>query len=457
MAKPIVVPDTRFTPRDYQLKLYQYLETDNGIQRALLVWPRQIGKDTACFAFMAKKAVENPGNYFYVFPTKEMARKAVWEKVFQEGTLSGMKLVSLLPKELISRHNNQEMLLECSNGSTIRMIGLDTNPDAIRGVTPLGIVFSEFAYSDPEAYKAVIPALRNKDAWMIINSTPNGRNHFYDMYQGTTDSKAWYTSFLQALYPDRANFIYVHPPEYFEQLVSEGVMTWEDLEREYGCSWSAGIKGSYYVDYIQTAFAEGRVGLYPHNSTKVVDTFWDLGVDDSTAIWFRQIDGNGIIWIDYYESSGKGLDHFIDVLKEKRYKYGTHYVPHDAGRRQQGRVITTTAEQLDIGLSDMEVSGEVEVCQKPFSKQDGINAVRKRFSKFYFNKPKVHDGLEKLELYHRKYDKKRGSFLEQPVHDRNSHAADAFRLEAEVMENMGDAFFKQDDLQVISKYNLFEE
>lgn len=419
-VKQLTVP-CGFQPRDYQLPLFQGL--DSGKRRAFLVWPRQIGKDTSCWAFMCKEAAKVAGNYFYVFPTKEDARRALWEKTVDGGS----KLLSYLPEELLVRKSNMEMVLELNNNSTIRIVGLDKNPEAIRGITPQGVVFSEFAFSDPDAYKALIPALRREGSWIVINSTPNGRNHFYDMYEGVKKNADWVVSNYQALWPDKPNYIHVEGPDYFDQLVSEGIMTWEDIEREYGCSFATGMKGSYYIDQIEQAKKDERIGDFPHDGYMSVDTFWDLGVDDSTAVWFRQVKQDKIKFINYYENSGKDLRHYVSMLAETGYRYRTHFLPHDADHRnvQTGK---TSADIFQDLLDAYQVSGEVEVLKK-CPVQDGINAVRSRFSRYCFDENNCHLGLKHIEGYHRKWDRHRKVFIQQPVHDSSSHAADALRME----------------------------
>jgi hypothetical protein len=403
---------------------------------------------------MVKKAVEVPGNYFYVFPTKEDARRALWEKVMDDGS----KLLGLLPQEdfagLVVRKSNQEMVMELNNNSTIRIVGLDKNPDAIRGITPTGVVFSEFAFSDPDAYRNLIPALRREGCWIIINSTPNGRNHFYDMYQGVLQKKDWYVSHKQALWPEKENYLHVADKDYFDDLLDEGIMMWDDLEREYGCSFSTGMKGSFYMDHIETAYSTGRISEYPYDDSKLVHTYWDLGVDDSTACWFVQFIGNKAVFIDYYEDHAKGTNELVQMLSDKGYEYGTHYLPHDAGHRRQGKEVFTTASAFEESLTEHRLSDDVVILNSwPGCVQDGINATRSKFSTLCFDSRNCKDGLKKLELYHRRWDKKRQAFLKDPVHDSNSHAADALRMFGISDDPRQDQFWSINNIKVISDFN----
>ncbi len=434
-----------FIPREYQLPVLQQL--DGGKKRAFLRWHRRAGKDKICWCYMVKEAAKLPGNYFYVFPTKEMAKKALWENIDKDG----FKLIDHLPEELIERRNNQELLLVLKNNATIRIVGLDTNPDAIRGVAAKGVVFSEFAFSDYEAYKVMIPSIKEAGGWLIINSTPNGRNHFYQMDQRIKDSKNWHYSCLQTLWPDKANYSGLLSPEEITESMEEDGLLQEDVDREYGVSFNTGMKGSFYADQIEKAYGDKRIGDFLPMDGLLVDTFWDLGVDDSTAVWFRQTMGNKLIFIDYFEDSGKDLRHYTSMLREKGYEYRTHYLPHDASHRNIQTGIGTSQMFADL-CREYAVSDDIIVLDR-LPVQDGINAVRKRFSQYCFDQENCKDGIAKVELYHRRYDKRRQVFLKEPVHDHSSHAADALRMEAIAEVYFDDPFYNINHIETKSDFD----
>ena len=454
MEKKLTVP-YNFTPRSYQLALYQAMDGVAGQpktrkRRAILRWHRRAGKDKCCWCYLIKEAATVTGNYFYVFPTKEDARRALWENIDS----SGFKLLDHIPAEFIARKSNQEMMLELINGSTIRVLGLDKNPDAIRGIAAKGVVFSEFAFSDPEAYKTMIPALRESDGWAIFNSTPNGRNHFYEMWQEVKDSPRWYSSHMQTYWPQREGYSGLIPHKDFEYIIKEEGLTEEDVEREYGGSFNSGMKGSFYMDQIEEAYNTGRITDIDYDDMRTVDTFWDLGVDDSTAVWFRQRRGNTFSFIDYYEDSGKDLQHYVAMLEAKGYKYGTHYLPHDA-RQRSLQTGNSTDDMFKDLCASYNLSDDVFVLDRS-SVQAGINAVRAKFSRYHFDRSRCSEGLKKLELYHRRYDKKRRVFMKEPLHDENSHAADAIRMEAMSDDYKSDGFYQVNNIKAISEWDTYD-
>jgi len=446
MAKTNIQIPYNFTPRSYQLELFKALDGQQGKpetrkRRAILRWHRRAGKDKCCWCYLLKEAAQNPGNYFYIFPTKTMSRQALWENIDKDG----FKLINHMPKEFISRLSNQEMLIETMTGSTIRVLGYDKDPDSIRGVACKGVVFSEFAFSDPESYKIMMPAIRESNGWAIFNSTPNGRNHFSDMWDNVYTSHNWFVSLLQTYWPTEEGYSGLINIDQMKQIQEEEGLSDEDVEREYGCSFNSGMKGSIYLDHIEKARNSGRVGNFPYDDSKPVDTFWDLG-RDGCAIWFRQKSGNAIFFIDYWEMEKGDVTEFVKELKNKGYEYKTHYVPHDADNKsiQTGN---STARILESTLRDYGLSDEVITLNKS-PLQHGIDTTKKRFSRYHFDKENCRDALKHLDLYHKRFDKKRMVFIQEPVHDQNSHCADALRTEAMSEDIENDYFYRLNNIKV---------
>ncbi len=454
-----------WTPRPYQLNLLQDMagykgDPKSSKKKALLCWGRQLGKDTTCGIYMFKQALLVPGNYFYIFPRSTDARRAFWEKVDQT---TGLRLIDQLPGvdrpgepgSMVARVLVQEMLIELTNKSTIRILGLDQNPDAARGISPAGVVFSEGAFMDPAVFANIEPAIAMNNAWVIYNSTPNGLNHFYKMYKHALSRNDWHVSFHQCRFPDKPGYFQIEgiDEDYFKGLVDSGIMTWQDVDREYGCDFTAELKGTFYADQLTKARTEGRIGAFPYNKSYAVNTFWDIGGKDDTVIWFAQNIRGKVYFIDYYESSGQGIEDIAHMLAEKDYRYGYHILPWDAGNFSQQTKLTT-ADMLEDTLADLAIDGVVEVIPK-FSVMAGITAVRKKFNDYCFNEATVITGIERIELYHRKWDKRNARYLDDPVHDESSHAADALRLEAASTDLVPDPFFENNGIGKVTVIGCF--
>lgn len=423
----ITIPHN-FNPRDYQLALFK--AGDSGISnRFLLRWCRRAGKDKTCINFICKKALERVGAYFYIFPSYAQARKALWEG----RDMDGFRFLDHIPEEIRDHStpshgvNNNEMKITLLNGSIIRLVGSE-NFDSLMGTNPLGLVFSEFALQDVVAWQFLEPILLQNGGWALFNGTPRGKNHMFDLEARNLSNREWYISEVQTLWPDLPNYYPVVTLEDIDRARQAG-MTEEVIEQEFGASYIAGSKGNYYSDQIIAARESGRIGKYPYNDQMYVDTFWDLGYTDDTSIWFKQCDGNANIFIDYYENNTKDLAHYIEAMRDKGYRFRTHYLPHDAkgGKFQSGLshrdVIVRLCQQAGIA-SDCIIAPKVN------SKQMAIDAVRSRFSSYYFNEQTCGEAIVKLSLYHRKWDRFKQVFMDAPVHDWCSHAADSLTTEA---------------------------
>ena len=151
-----------------------------------------------------------------------------------------------------------------------------------------------------------------------------------------------------------------------------------------------------------------------------VETWFDLGMNDQTSIWFAQRHKGEIRLIDYYENSGEGLDHYADVLKKKGYDYSKHIAPHDIKVRELGNFGKTRLESaLELGIA-FEVAPKLSI-------EDGIEAVRKNLVNCWFDKEKCATGIEYLKAYQKRWDDKNQTFKNKPLHNFSSHCADSFR------------------------------
>ena len=166
----IIIP---YKPRDYQLPLIKSLETKD---RAMCLWHRRAGKDLTLWNILIKKAIETKGLQYYLLPTFTQAKRIIWDGI----TIDGLRFVDFIPNKIIKNTNGTEMKIEMINGSIIQLIGTD-HYDAIRGTNPCGCVFSEFAFHNPMAWEVVKPILKVNKGWAVFNTTPNGKNHAYDM------------------------------------------------------------------------------------------------------------------------------------------------------------------------------------------------------------------------------------------------------------------------------------
>jgi hypothetical protein len=175
---------------------------------------------------MGMRALLKKGIYYYFFPSFSQARRVIWDGLTESGDSF---INTAFPPEAVARRRNDEMKLELINGSIIQLIGTD-NYDSIRGANPTGCVFSEYAMQDPRCWESVIsPIVRKNGGWAVFNSTPLGKNHFYDLWNmALKHPETWYTKKLTV---EDTGLI---TPEQIDQERSEG-RSEEIIQQEYYC------------------------------------------------------------------------------------------------------------------------------------------------------------------------------------------------------------------------------
>ena len=405
MGKEITVPHN-FTPRHYQIPFLEAM--DSGKRYAVLLWARRHGKDKTAFCYLVKRMIEDIGNYGYVFPTSTLARNAAWRNIDKDG----FALMDHIPKELIKRKLDNQMYIELINGSTLTFFGSDKQISV--GTNYRGLVFSEFALQDPDAYFYLRPVINENKGFIIIVSTPRGKNAMFDLWNIAREYKDdWFSQ--KVTWKDSGAFT-----EQDIEREREAGMSEEMINSEYNCEFQ-GLEGSYYIRDMDKARLEGRITNVPYDPTARVDTAWDLGINDSTAIIFYQQVGQEIHIIDCYENSGQGLAHYAKVIQDKPYVYGTHYAPHDIENRELGTGVSRKEIAHSLGI---------EFVTLPTLKMkllDGIENVRGMFQRFWIDEIKCKRLIIALENYRKEYDKKHDVFTNYPVHDSHSHLADGCR------------------------------
>lgn len=406
----IRLPIESFQPREYQLPLLKAL--DNGYRRAVWVAHRRSGKDLTMINYIAKAMYERVGAYYYIFPTYRQAKKVIWNGM----TRDGFKFTDYIPKEIRKRTDNGEMLIETENQSIFQLIGSE-NIDALMGANPVGVVFSEWSLQNPAAWDYIRPILAENGGWAVFIYTPRGKNHGYTLLEmARSFPDTWYTEILdvektKAIPADVLN------REYDEMFKKDG----NDAlyQQEYMCNFEVPIQGAYYAQQLMLADQEGRMGNVPYDPNTPVHTSWDLGIDDSMSIWLFQIIGQEIHFIEYYESSGEGINYYIKWLRDKPYVYGRHFAPHDIAVRELGTGKSRLEVAKSLGIT-FEVGKNLEIA-------DGVQAVRNVLSRCWFDKVKCERGISALRSYHKEWDEDNQVYKNRPEHDWSSHGADSFR------------------------------
>lgn len=376
---------------------------------------RRAGKTVACVADLQDGAIRSDKvrpRFAYLSPYLKQSKTVAWD--YLRAAMSPFR-------EMGADVNESELRADYPNGGQVRLYGAD-NADALRGIYLDGVVLDEYADMDPRVWSEVIrPALTDRKGWAVFIGTPKGRNSFYETWKRSQSDSDWFSMMLKA---SETGLISADELQSAQRDLSE-----DQYQQEFECSFDAAIVGSYYGKLLGQAENENRVTGVPYEPTAQVWTAWDLGIADSTAIWWAQTVGKEIRIIDYYEASGADLGHYVRELQARPYNYAGHIVPHDAQARELGTGKTRLEVLESLGLKNITVAPMHRV-------EDGINAVRVFLPKCWFDKDKTARGLDCLKLYRSEYDEKLQTLKPRPVHDYTSHAADAFRYLAMTLDSV---------------------
>lgn len=376
---------------------------------SVIVCHRRAGKTVAAVNDLIIGALEcqKPRPQFaYVAPYRNQAKLIAWEY-----------LKHYAQPFLADKPNESELSVKLMGERKVMLTGAD-NADALRGIYLDGVVQDEFGDFRPSVWGNVIrPALSDRKGWAVFGGTPKGRNEFYKMREiARREPSDW---FLMEMRASESGILDAKELEAAQRQLSP-----EQYAQEYECDWAAALPGAYYGRELVEAERSGRICEVEYDPAIPVYTAWDIGYRDDTAIWFYQVVRGEIHVIDYHASSGQNIAFYADLIAEKPYRYGKHWLPHDARAKtlaSGGRSIVEQMAALMGGVSKLAIVPNLDV-------QDGIQAVRMALPRCWFDEGTCWDGLEALRQYQREYDEDKKAFRERPRHDWTSHPADAFRM-----------------------------
>lgn len=404
------VIDLGYEPRPLQAKLHRSLKRFN-----VLVCHRRFGKTVFSIMEMIDKGLrldrKNP-QFAYIAPTYGQAKRVAWEYL--------KDYTRHIPGAVANEAELRVDIPRPDRGDKIRFMLLGAeNPDSLRGIYLDGCILDEYAQCDPSLWGEVVrPALSDRLGWAIFIGTPKGQNHFYDIYS---------TAMKLAIAEESEWFVQIYRSSTTEVVDARELqaaresMAPEEFNQEYECDFTAALRGAYYGKYITDLESKGQITKVPYDRATTVNTYWDLGISDSTAIWFVQEVGREVHVIDFIENAGVGLEWYVKQILNRDYIYDEHYLPHDGAARELGTGKTRQESLTALGLKRVQIVPRQSVA-------DGIHAVRMLLPKCWFDGILCERGLLALKNYQRKYDSKLKKFVDKPLHDWSSNAADALRM-----------------------------
>lgn len=420
---------------------HQWTAMANRKRFAVDVWHRRGGKSVQKVLKLITRAWWCPykiGRYAYLGPTYSQTEDIIWGYVSQ--------LAEVIPGAT-KLDGKLTLTIPTRIGSTarIRLYGVDSPKQRLRGAYLDGVVLDEFQDIPEHVWteqvrpmladesRRTIDAMGHPNQWADFVGTPRGRNQLYRFHRRATlwgqglpvmvspepghaeeptFSDLWSAS-LEPVSKTQA----INSRELADMRADMGT---NKYLQEMECSFDAAVEGSVYGAELAHLLKLNHVGRVPLNPNEPVNTAWDLGWDDYTAIWFFQHAGpQEFRFIDYMQVHNASIPRLRHLLAEKEYSYGYHLLPWDVA-----------VHELGEGKSRQQLFQQNGIRVTPVVKHntwDGIAATRAALPYCYFDEIACQKGLDALALYQRKKDPQTGMFSEEPDHDENSHAADAIR------------------------------
>lgn len=429
----------QWKPRSYQMPAWCYLE--EGGRHAELIWHRRAGKDEIALHRIACAAHERVANYWHMLPEYSQARKAIWDAV---NPRTGKKRIDeAFPLEIRAKTLDQEMKIIFKVGSSYQVIGSD-DPNRLVGSTPAGIVYSEWALSNPNARAYLRPIIAENNGWQIFITTPRGRNHAYNTYRAAArNMAAGEDAFAQVLDVHETGML---TPEQLEKELRDYIDDFgEDFgrakfEQEYLCSFEAAILGAILARAVGIAEKQGRIGDHiafdPLGAP--LEITCDLGRRDTATWWFWQPTLGGYHIVDYDGGFGIDAEEWCERLhvalqrfrlaSTGRIALGRIWMPHDA------RAKTFAAKRSAVEIF-LEKFGSEHVAMVPRSSiADRVNAARVLMPRVAFHETNCQRGLDGLRSWQYEYDEDKKIFSSDPLHNWASHDGDGFSYGCLIMQ-----------------------
>lgn len=354
-----------------------------------------------------------------------------------------------------------------SNDSDIR-VGTSMRSGTLQNlhVSEFGKICAKYPDRAEEIISGSLPAVP-KNGVITFESTAEGREGYFFEYCQASLAKArtggrltqmdwrffffpWWREKDYSLSDEDTSIVIVPDRllEYFDSLedeigceISQQQRAWyatterdqgDKMKREYPSTpdeaFAQSIEGAYFAKQFKDVYLENRIGEFPYQKSLPVATFWDIGFNDSTTIWFVQRVGGWENVVDYYENAGEALQHYLKILRDKGYTYSAHFGPHDLDVHEftgKGKTRRQVAQEHGFNFT------VVPRCE---SKLDAIQSARDVFPICRFDSAKCEAGLKKLERYRKAWDQSKGCWKDYPLHDDASHTADAFMTFAQGRE-----------------------
>ena len=381
---------------------------------------RRAGKDIFCIEAWLLRALRRIGTHVYLFPLHKQARSVIWQGL----DFDGRPFMDAIPDALVSKKNEARMEIELFNGSKL-VLGGSNNYDGLMGTNPVTIIYSEFSLHNPLARQHLDPILIQNKGKEILQFTPRGMNHGFDVYNAVKELPDYHCEHLtveQTFKQDGVTPIITK--EDVARAKARG-MSDEMIRQEFYVDFEVGNLGAYYTREMGDMDREGRITILKPDPRLKLHSVWDLGGTDATAGLLFQITGKYIHILYLLHDTGKGFKYYLDEAERVRQnmglEWGHHFGPHDIDQKQQGW------EHCQSRLMMARQHGWNFLVVPKVNFDDGIESVRYMFPRLRIDKANCALAIRALREYQRAYDEAKARFDPKPLDNWAVHIADTFR------------------------------
>ena len=389
-------------------------------KNVIAVIHRRAGKDIFSIQAWLLRGLRRVGTHVYLFPLYAQARSVIWNGM----DFDGKPFISAIPESLIAKKNEARMEITLYNGSRLILAG-SNNYDSLMGTNPITIIYSEFSLHNPLARQHLDPILIQNKGKEILQFTPRGMNHGYEVFNAVKDLPDYHVEHLSVEQTFKHDGVTpIITPDDIRRAKERG-MSEEMIRQEFYVDFKVGNVGSYYTREISDMEREGRIGILRPNPHLPLHSVWDLGGTDATAGILYQIDGKYVNCLFLLHDTGLGLKHYLTQAEKIRQSigcpWGNHFMPHDVKQEHQGW------EHTESRIMQARKHGWMLQVVPKVNFEDGIEAVRYMFPYIRIDKTNASLLVRALSEYQRLYKEGTGIYSKHPLENWAIHIADAFR------------------------------
>ena len=353
------------------------------------------------------------------FPMYAQAKSVIWNGLDYDGR----PFIDSIPRCLIAKKNEARMTIDLINGSKLVLAG-SNNYDSLMGTNPITIIYSEFSLHNPLARQYLNPILVQNDGLEILNYTPRGMNHGYEVYEAVRENEKYHVEHLSIEHTFKHDGARIITDLHVEDAKMRG-MSEELIQQEFFVNFQIGNLGAYFTREMAELEREGRLTNLVCNPNLPLHTVWDLGGTDATAGWLFQIEGRFINLLHILHDTGQPLKFYLDKAEQIRMslrcEWGNHYMPHDVKQKHQGW------EHVESRLIQARRHGWFFQVTPIVNFDDGIEAIRYIFPRLRLDKNNCFIGIRAMREYQREYDDSTSHYKPKPLDNWATHIVDALR------------------------------